>query len=466
MNRGYSHKIMNKPNIIFLMADTVMRSALSCYGSPFIKTPHIDSLCKQSYQFENLYQPANMCKPSRSCWWTGYYQNHHQVFHNRQVYDRKVPTIFKSLADQNYYGGFLGLFHCWRGEQHDGLDDWSWLDYDDDHPFDGHEERWESIRQYASDHGFYLTEEHLKDFRNHAGYTDFPIEQHKTTKITDKAIECINDFQDDRPNALWVSYWMPHEPFAPPVPYNERYPINEVVLPGNVNDDRSGRPEHHSHPDLTRIEGIENEEQLKRVWSAYAGMMTFVDDQIGRIIQHLKENNLYDDAIIVFSTDHGTTMGSHGWMYKGQSYMVEEISHIPCMMKLPQQQYQICVQDVVSSTDFTPTILDILGLPYNHCHGQSWQQDIFKGQSRENPYALGMHDGEGQEHSPAVRMLRKGDWKYNMYSLPGVEELYNIAKDPLELENCANQQTQQCETMRAELTNILSAQNDAFAFWS
>lgn len=447
------------------MADTVMRSALSCYGSPFIKTPNIDSLSSHSYKFENLYQPANMCMPSRSSWWTGYYQNKHQVFRNGQVFDRKVPTIFRALAEQNYYGGYLGLYHCWPGKEHDGLDNWSWLDYVEDHPYDTYEEKKKSLEAYAKEHGFYQTDQYLKDFKAQAGFTDFPIEHHSMGRITDKAINCINDFQDERPNALWVSYWMPHEPFAPPAPYHDMYSPDDVQLPSNHHDDLGSRPEHQRNPNFSNMIDIRDESDLKRVWAAYGGMMTFIDDQIGRIIQHLKERDLYDDSIIVFSTDHGTTMGAHGWMYKGQSYMLEEISHIPCLMKLPKQRERITVPDIVSNTDFTPTLLDLLDLPHEQCHGQSWQRDVFLGKPRENPYALGIYSGGPKEHDLDVRMLRKGDWKYNIYEKEGVEELYNITEDPLEMHNCAEDHPELCMASRAELKEILSKQEDNFHIW-
>ena len=109
---------------------------------------------------------------------------------NGQVFDRKVPTIFRALAEQNYYGGYLGLYHCWPGKEHDGLDNWSWLDYVEDHPYDTYEEKKKSLEAYAKEHGFYQTDQYLKDFKAQAGFTDFPIEHHSMGRITDKAINC------------------------------------------------------------------------------------------------------------------------------------------------------------------------------------------------------------------------------------------------------------------------------------
>ena len=469
---NHEKALLNKPNIIFLMTDTTLRQALSCYGSPFIRTPNIDSLCSRSCQFKNCYQPATLCMPSRSTWWTGLYQSTHKVYSNDDKFNREIPTLFKYLSKQNYYGGYLGLFHCWPGEKHDGLDDWSWLDFVLDHIGETYDIRLQGLREYAKKNDFTITEEdlhdfteeNLRDFRNHAGYTDFPIERHITHRLTDKAIECIDDFQDDRPNALWVSYWMPHEPWAPPVPYNTLYSPEEVILPENIWDQRKSRPEHHNHPHVTQYADLENEGQLRRLWAAYAGMVSYVDDQIGRILSHLKEKNLYEDSMIVFSTDHGTTLGVHGWMYKGRSYMIEEISHIPCIVKLPNQSQPHQVNDIVSTADFTPTILDMLKLPHEHLHGRSWFQDVFKGKERENPYALGIH-GKGDDHEAlSVRMLRKEVWKYNVYSKEGVEELYNIKEDPYEMKNLAKENPELCGVLNEELKSLLHEQNDDFIF--
>lgn len=455
-----------QPHVIVLMADTVQRQALGCYGG-FARTPVIDALAAQATRFERLYQPANMCQPSRCTWMTGTLPSTHQVYCNGERYDRSRPTLLRRLAEGGYRGGYLGLFHCWaQPADRDGLDAWGWADWIHDHEDiigmqDGaaREARWQAELERL---GMTGPEHALKDFHHHAGHTDFPLERHPAVRITDRAVACVDDIDPSRPHALWVSYWMPHEPWAPPLEYRDRYRPEDMPLPRSLHDDRATRPAHQRRgagagAEATDLLGPGVEANLRRVLAAYAGCMELVDTQCGRIIDALKRRGLYDDSIVVFLTDHGTTHGAHGWMYKGGAFMLEEISRVPAMIKLPGQREARVVPDIVSSADFAPTLLGLAGLDAGTVDGRAWT-DVLSGRPRTGARAFCQHLSGGPK---AARSLRTGRWKYTLYG-NGSDELYDLEADPAELLNIAAEAPAERRTLRDELVDAIRSGTDAF----
>jgi arylsulfatase A-like enzyme len=460
------------PNVIVLMADTVMTSALGCYGAPYIQTPNIDALARTATLFEQAYQPATMCQPSRISWMTGCYPSTHGIYLNTfKEYRRRERTILRAAHEAGYKGGYLGLFHCWQDLDRDGLDDWSWIDFIHDlpHPnntsWDKNDEQYREYFAHIEPMGITWPDLHLKDFHDHAGYTDFPIERHPAVRLTDKAIACIDDFAAERPNMLWLSYWMPHEPWAPPAPWHRMYSPADVVLPGNLHDDRATRPPHHSANDNVRIFRelwqADDGQSYRRALAAYAGCMSFVDGQIGRVLDHLKKKSLYDDSLIVFLTDHGTANGAHGWMFKGGSFMIDEISRIPLIIKAPRQQAARRIGEIVSSVDFFPTIMQVTGIDRCRSDGRTLP-GLGGAEMGDDAVALGQHGSGSDNRAESARMLRKGRWKYTMYSQAGVDELYDLSEDPLELRNLSAVAGPQRAALRAELIARSRAAGDPF----
>lgn len=453
-----------QPHVIVLMADTVQRQALGCYGG-FVRTPTIDALAGHATRFERLYQPANMCQPSRCTWMTGTLPSTHQVYCNGERFDRSQPTMLRRLADAGYRGGYLGLFHCWaQPDDRDGLDAWSWADWIHDHeailaiPDEAaRNARWQAELERM---GMTGPEYALRDFHHHAGHTDFPLARHPAVRIADQAIAAIDDIDPARPHALWVSFWMPHEPWAPPREYLDRYRPQDMPLPRSLHDDRATRPPHQRQgagAEAAAMLGPDLEGNLRRVLAAYAGCMELVDTQCGRILDALRRRGLYEDSVVAFITDHGTTHGAHGWLYKGGAYALDEISHVPAILKTPGQRQPRVVPDVVSSADFAPTILGFAGVDAGAVDGRAWS-DVLAGERRAGARAFCQHLRGGPG---AARSIRTGRWKYTLYG-NGADELYDLDADPDELRNVVADVPAERRALREELVASIRASTDTF----
>jgi len=462
----------SRPHVIFLMADTVTRQALSCYGGAG-HTPNIDGLAQQAYRFERLYQPANMCQPSRVTWMTGCLPSRTQVYHNGFGNNaRREKTLLRALAEAGYRGGYLGIFHCWSGADRDGLKPWGWIDWihdsrEEQHDWSVPHEETAAWQRTLAAMGITDPEEHLRDYRHLAGHTDFPIARHPAVRITDQAVECLADIRPGQPHALWVSYWMPHEPWAPPREFLEHYDLDAMPLPPSWREGLSGvAPRQGTVPireSFLKL-GPDIEANLRRVWRAYLGCMSLVDQQIGRILADLKRRGIYDDSLIVFLTDHGTTHGAHGWMHKGGSFMIDEVSRVPCLVKLPGQQHARTIPDIVASADLHPTVLDVLGIARDgsqRIDGASWS-GLFAGKTRENARAFGQHLDGAQVGADAVRSLVRGNWKYNLHSVPGFDELYDLERDPHEQVSLVGEAAEKRREMRGELVDFIRSGSDRF----
>jgi arylsulfatase A-like enzyme len=458
-----------RPHIVVLMADTVMRQALGCYGG-VARTPHIDALAARSWRFERLYQPATMCQPSRVTWMTGCLPWTTRVWANSPGCNaRRERTLLRALREHGYRGGYAGLFHCWEEHDRDGLDMLDWIDWYHDWigPQPGgpdHERLLPLFMAHLERMGVQLPDGHLLDFRDHAGHTDFPLARHPAVRLADQGVAAVDAIDPAVPHLIWLSFWMPHEPWAPPRDHLERHRLADMPLSPTWNDDLAGRPAHLArlpNRQLVSAFGHDAPERLRRIWRAYAGCMSLVDDQVGRVIAALERRGLYDDALVVFTTDHGTTHGAHGMLYKSFSGMIDEISRIPLLLKLPGQRAARTVAQVASSADLHPTLLELLGIPCGRVDGSSWAPWL-AGAEPGRTRAFGVHGDGTDAEAQSVRSLRVGAWKYNRYSAPETEELYNLDEDPHETDNRARACPAETAALGAELMEASRAAGDSF----
>lgn len=461
----------NRPNIVFIMADSLVTDAVGCYGSPFVRTPNIDALAGDGVLFENHYQTATTCLPARVSVLTGSYPPAHGVYSNSDRYDRSLPSALEYLSQNGYRGGHLGVLHCWGGTDRDGLQDWEHVDRKDDYVTNRDPEAegpgtLKAYREHLIALGITNRAGHAKDFHHSAGYTDFPIEQTESRALSDKAIKCIDDFQEDRAQALWISYVTPHAPNVPPIQF--LYDTRDVILPENCHDHGAGRFAHlHTGSLRNSFAQMEGETNLRRFWAAYAGDVTFLDDCIGRVLKRLKEQGQYDNTMIVVTADHGWIFGNHKWWGYGTPVLTDELLRVPLIMKLPGRHKAQRIPEVVSAVDIMPTLLEYAGIPCGDMDGRSLK-GLIEGKPREDAYALGYHGNGCRDivhdfhRRLSSRMLRQGKWKYILYNTNDYDELLDMENDPGECRNVADQFPAVKDQMRSKLLELIHKTDDPF----
>lgn len=375
---------MKRPNVLIIQTDQQSTWTLSCYGGTEISTPHIDSIANTGSRFDNFYTVSAVCTPSRGCFMSGQYPHTHGAYRNDVPIRPCVKTFAQIMKENGYRTSYVGKWHLagaekpfWLSrEQSMGFDDCSCMfncshskkitDADCESAHNAFAEKDGSRagdKECGSDGKRPRIEENDTVVGSGAQYT--------TDFLTDKAIEKICAYvkksgeTQTEPFLLMLSIPDPHQPYTVRAPYdtlfapeNVKVPVSfyERMLPDWAENDEWGR--HRYFP----IDMSDREKKFRKIKAQYCGEVACVDDNVGRIIRCLKDCNIYDNTVIVFTSDHGDYMGEHGLLEKNNLY--ESVYRIPLIISFPGKiGAGSVINTYVSIVDFQPTLLNLLDLP-------------------------------------------------------------------------------------------------------
>ena len=355
-------------NVLIIMTDQLRRDVLGCYGGKEVETPYIDSLAEEGILLENCYTPSAVCTPSRGCFMTGRYPHNNGAISNGRPVSAKEHGFAEAFREAGYVTGYAGKWHLGdHRELGDSLEDCSRLGFD----------RWD----YRVEFG------HCKSLKEKDGKLILSREvgdehSYTTDWLADETLRFINGQKDGRPFLFMVSMPDPHQPFRVRKPYDTMFdPLQmeipetfyEEELPDWAEQDEWGR--RHYFP--TGL--FEREDHFRRLKAQYLGAVKCIDDNVGKILDGLREANLLEETVVIFTTDHGEYLGEHGLMEKNNLY--ESVYHIPMLLRLPgcgKKGFRSPVW--LRMTDFAPTLAGPLGIPYRFpCDGGDLSEELMKG---------------------------------------------------------------------------------------
>jgi len=413
-------------SVVLIMTDTQGVNVVGCYGRPELRTPCIDRLASQGARFDRAYTACPVCGPARAAIFTGTYPHTNSSWGNDMPLGANVKTVGQRLQDAGRRTAYVGKWHL-SGTDYfdDGICPPGW---DPDYWYDG--------RCYLED----LTpEERLRwrqELDNAAGIRKYGMTEEFTWahRCSDRAVDFLAKHHDE-PFLLVVSYDEPHGPFTCPPPYCDMFQDFEYELPGNVEDPLAGKPEHQKEwvAASTRPTGLRT---LKR--SMYFGCNSFVDYEVGRVVTAV--DRYAPDALVIYTSDHGTPLWSHGLNSKGPA-MYEETTRIPFIVRWPGRtpEGSVCPHPV-SHVDLTATVMDAAGIePPPFIEGKSMLPTFRDPACRPNDeifiefnrYEID-HDGWG-----GFQPIRCGfDGRFKLViNLHSSDELYDLESDPQEMAN-------------------------------
>ena len=314
-----------KPNILFLLADQWRAQSLGYAGDPDVKTPHLDRLAAESVDFANAVSGMPVCCPFRGSLLTGRRPLTHGVFMNDVPLPDKELTIAEVLGREGYDTGYIGKWHLdGQGrsnftppERRQGFRYWKAL---------------ECTHDYNNSIYYADTREKLK----WEGYDTFSQTRDAQRYLRERA-------KGDRPFFLFLAWGTPHAPYhTAPKRYRDLYDPAKITLRPNV-------------PESMR-------ERARRDLAGYYAHCTAIDDRVGDLRKTLEETGLAEDTIIVFTSDHGDLIGSHGAYKKQQPY--EESVRVPMLLHYPRLlgTKGRKVDPVMNSEDIMPTLLGLCGV--------------------------------------------------------------------------------------------------------
>lgn len=489
-----------KKNLLFIMTDQQRYDALSIAGNSVLQTPNLDQLAKQGVFFKNAYSPCAVCGPSRSSILTGHTVENTQVNTNGKTYYYEeqglmgMPTFDEILTANGYHCEYYGKWHSVSSHaeiyknpklsSNDGKSVFGhggqnrvYMDYINEH-FPKRElkegELYDSFtkRPYRKDplDKFY-TMSHKEFYEVNPkrvqpdlhGELMVPKEHSFTAFQARETMEAIERLKDTT-FSITCSFHFPHAPLIPPEPYYSMYPASEMVAPASINDDMKNSPYQKTNGRLGLTE-YADEEKIKYMISNYYGLVKEIDDWVGEILATLDKCGLTDNTLVIFTSDHGEMLGSHGMREKNVFY--EESAHIPLILKMPGEiKNKTKVDGYVSLIDLFPSILDYLGIEEYKSDGKSLRGLIEGTDSEHGKYVVTEWDYRG-DVAPNYMIVKDG-WKLMIpYTKESkvINALYDLNTDPHEMNNLIGKNPDRekykdkIDELRSDLLEWLSKNN-------
>lgn len=443
----------DRPNILLILLDQVRRDAIGCYGSTICRTPNIDALAADGLRFDAAYTSISLCSPARASMFSGLLSHRHGMLYNTTgaLYGRTdlapgVKLLSSHLLAGGYSCGYAGKWHIDRkgprghgfvGTECPGFGLPGYVrEYDEwlqDHGIAG--QRSVRVRDYA-------TPEEVIDCTmptpyGFDGVIDLPTELTPAGFVAARTIDLIEQSQD-QPFFITASFWGPHHPALPTEEFEGLYPAESVPPWPNFDDKLDGKPNIQK-----RYARTLNRNFTGKPWSVWArtvarhyAFLSMIDTQVGRILRRLEELGLDRNTTVIFSSDHGDTLGCHGGQFDKGPYMYEETYAVPLLIRFPGgEQAGQATSAPVSNLDLFSTVLDLAGvdLPPD-VDAVSLAPFRYDRNITPREHVLAHFNGFDTRGMYLQRMLHTGRCKY-VFNPGDFDELYNLESDPHELSN-------------------------------
>lgn len=461
-------------NVLFIMCDQLRADHLSCYApGGALKTPNLDRLATMGVRFDRAYVNSAVCGPSRASYYTGRYPLSHRVTWNRVPHPIDELYLGDYLAQSGRDCHLLGKTHhvpdpagvnarrfqvqpeaaerFWQGgftaiERYDGHfemgPDSEYRQYLQAQGYDS-ERPWEDYvigsqdaqGQFAS--GWYM--------RNASLPARVQAQDSETAYFTQRAMDFITA-KGEEPWALHLSFIKPHWPYKAPAPYHDRFGAEDACTPLRAEHERqNAHPVHAAYQQHEESLSFAQDEVWRTIKPVYMGLVQQIDDEVGRLLDMLEQQDRLKDTLIIFSSDHGDLLGDH-WLGE-KEYFFENAIRVPLIVVDPRTSANVTrgqsSDAFVECVDVTPTILDALHLPAQEhrvegrsliplLHGQSdWARE-YTVASLDYAYREARQIlGRGVDECRGL-MLRDSDYKYIHWQ--GYRpQLFDLKQDPDEL---------------------------------
>ena len=429
---GAEVQSQEKNNVLFISVDD-MNNDLGCFGHPIVKSPNIDRLASKGIAFSNAYCQFPLCSPSRSSVLTGLRPDSTRVFDLRYHFRQSLPdivTLPQMFMKNGYYVARVGKMYHY-GNPGDigtnGLDDKiSWMERINPAGLDKTSLELDIIN-YTPSRGLGSAMAFYSDKKG----TDV---QHTDGIVADDAIKLLKNHKD-KPFFIAAGFYRPHCPWITPGKYFDLYKMDQMKLPPISPEISKAYPElalasTNPWPYL----GL-TAEQTRESKLAYYASISFVDAQIGRLLDALEDMGLSDNTIIVFWSDHGYHLGEHGLWFKQSLF--EESAKAPLIISIPGRNSagKIC-RRTVELVDLYPTLAELTGLTSpSNLQGYSLYPLLQNPQAEwTHPAFTQVQRGKNPGHSIRTEQWRYTEWDFGKMGT----ELYDENNDPQELRNLAS----------------------------
>jgi len=424
----------DKPNVLFIIADDLTATAVSCYENKACQTPNIDKLASEGVRFTKTYCQFPVCGPSRASLMNGYYPHATKVFGYTSGREKIGPdreTLSQLFKDNGYYTARVSkIYHMAVPkdieEGTDGPDDpASW-----GQKFNSQGSEW-----LAPGEGE-LVQDNPDGTLPIRGGNKMTIVKadgddmvHSDGRSAKKACELIREHKNE-PFFLAVGFVRPHVPFVAPKSYFDPYPFEGITLPEKVDGDWDDIPKKGINYFTSQKAQMTLEQQKKAV-AAYYASVSYMDAQVGKVLNTLKEEGLEDNTIVVFTSDHGFHLGEHDFWMKVS--LKEESVRVPMIIKVPGKEAAVC-HSFAELLDLYPTLTELAKIEQSgNIQGKSLTPLL------SNPELTVRDMAFTVSLKGSAFLCRTDKWAYIQYGEDASNglELYNMEVDPKQYTNLA-----------------------------
>jgi arylsulfatase A-like enzyme len=447
------------PNILLINVDQLRYDSLGCTGNPVVKTPHIDALAAAGISFSAAYTPLPSCCPARQSLLAGVMPEQHGGLWNYNGGVLPVEGLspqcniwVQRLRDAGYRTAYLGKWHV-----HPELDPTHFgFETFDDPPHDNFTTPHKAVK--------YPVENNPWPEFPIGHYETLPVEQCHTHVLAGACIERIDSFRaDGGPWHIRLDFSEPHLPCVPAEPFASMVPPESLPPWPNFDETFEGKP----YIQQQQLRNWCIEDWTWKEWSVYLsgyyGIISQLDDAVGRVVHHLEETGQMEKTIVIFTTDHGDAAGSHRMMDK-HYVMYEEETHVPLAIRWDGVVEPGRVNDDFIShfLDLPVTLLELLDLPVpKEYQGLGFLPQL-RGEPAPHPREFAFSSYNGQQFGLyCQRMIRDRKYKY-VWNATDMDELYDLENDPYEMNNlaAAGEDSDLCRSYRLKVHELFSGLND------
>lgn len=434
-----------KYNVLFIAADD-MNCDLGVYGDRQVKTPHLERLAKMGVRFDRAYCQQPLCGPSRASIMTGLRPDRldmHTLAHELRQKNPKVTTLGQLFRRSGYFSARAGKIYHYGNPKQIGADA-------NDDPL-----TWDERYNPAG-----IDKWHEDKIINHGPNKGLGIsmawwdpvskdEEHSDGMVASKIVELIDE-KKDKPFFLAAGFFNPHCPYVAPKRYFDLYPLKDITIPDldEAQEDLKDVPPMAIQRDTRNWPYYFKDitvEEARKCKQAYYACNSFVDAQIGRLLDALKKHKLMDKTIIVFWSDHGYFLGEKGLWYKRKAF--ERSARMPLIIAAPGMTGNAATGRTVELLDLYPTLADLCGLkPPAGLQGKSLRPLLTDPNARWTKPAITQVWHHRKAWGYSIRTER---WRYTEWLMGKAgRELYDHDNDPEEITNLASS-SQHAQTMAA-----------------
>ena len=414
-----------RPNVLYVFSD--QHRALSLPGEPFNQAmaPTLSRFRHENISMESCISNYPLCTPHRGILISGLYPHQSQITHNGQTLQPVHPGLGDAFQSAGYHTGYVGKWHLYNGEgtfvppgpYRFGFEDWN---------------VWANTNQHYNGIMF-----------NPVTGQKETIPGYQPTRMTDQALDFLDKQKSaEKPWMLVVSWNPPHPPYNPPPVDADLYDPGTLKFRPNVRLSTPADKILNPYPQLQSMETLRQAEQ------GYYGGITAIDKEFARLLKALDDNGMTDDTIVVYTSDHGDMMGSHGHVAKQMPH--EESCRVPFMVRLPGVKGGSSSDALFASVDIYPTMCGLAGIPIpKHCTGRDYSS-LMRGEGKfgqakfgeakfEEPEMVFLLNEKGppdrqEVDVPTYRGLRTRTHTYAV-QLDGRWVLYDNVADPYQMNN-------------------------------